>query len=113
VKFEVTCETQRLLQWLAVPITPAPDSVDAVVAKQIVYLLEPAPEVPVEVKAALDAADGEITRQEKERATGGFGFDLKAEKARIAALRSQRTALQKSFTSEAWSALLAQMKSPR
>lgn len=110
VKFEVTCETQRLLQWLAFPVTPAPGSVDAVVAQQIVYLLEPVPEDPADVKAALAAADFEIDRQEKERATGGFGFDRKAETARIAALRIQRAALQRAFTSEGWSSLLGQMK---
>jgi len=111
LRYDINLQCQRLANWLA-PLRTPPPSPQGEAARQLaVGKLNPSPANPAEIKAALDAADREIRRQE-DRASGlVIGSPAReAEAARIKRIKENRAALSQEFTKARWNALVADLQ---
>jgi hypothetical protein len=109
VKFETQAEFQRIHSWLAPGLTPKPNPATDT-SRVVVYLLEPEPSDPADVKVALAALANELGRLEKRNAQRSAGNVRDAEKKQLALFRARHGELGRKFSRPGWETLLAEMK---
>ncbi len=107
LKFELVAEFQRLNLWLRSP-RERPWVVAG--AARVVLELEPSPNDPAEVAAALAAADEEIARLAGQVSRLPTGAARDGGVQRLKGIKESRANLGRAFTSPAWKALSAAMR---
>jgi hypothetical protein len=110
LRYDINVHCQRLARRLA-PLAILPPAQQRETSREVALAsFDPSPSDPAEVKAALDAADAAIKRQEERFGKLAPGRERETEQQRIQRLKERRNALGKNFTKAGWDGLVAELK---
>jgi len=111
LRYDINLQCQRLANWLAPLRTPPPTPYNEGGRHLALSRLNPSPDNPAEVRAALEVVDREINRMEQR--LGALTIDSKArdaESSLVQRVKDRRKALGQEFTKAGWDALLGDLK---
>jgi hypothetical protein len=111
LRYDINVHCQRLAKRLA-PLAILPRVQQIEVGREVALAgFDPSPEDAAEVRAALDAADAAIKRQEERVGKLPAGRDRDAQVQWIQRLKERRSELAKRFTRPAWDVFVGELSS--